>query len=49
MGSKSIAIIIVVGGALAFAVATRVTSSANASAGNCYSGDSGPTAVTICQ
>ncbi|MFL6753111.1 MAG: hypothetical protein ACJ8D5_00370 [Sphingomicrobium sp.] len=49
MGSKSIAICIILGGALLFAVASRLTSSANASASDCYSGDSGPSTVTICQ
>jgi len=42
-----IALVIAAGGALA--VIPKVTSTADAANGNCYSGDAGPDTPTICQ
>ena len=49
MSKKLVLVAVVVAGALLFAFANQTTSSADAASGDCYSGDKGPDAPTICQ
>jgi hypothetical protein len=49
MSKKLILVGLVVSAGLFFAVVPKITSSADAASGDCYSGDKGPDTPTICQ
>jgi hypothetical protein len=49
MSKKLVLVAAVVAVTLVFAFANRTTSSADAAASDCYSGDTGPSTPTICQ
>jgi hypothetical protein len=49
VSKKWIVIALVMAAGLVVAVVPKVTSTADAANGNCYSGDAGPDTPTICQ
>lgn len=49
MSKKLILVTVLVAAGLLFALVPKVTSSADAAHGDCYSGDKGPDTPTICQ
>jgi hypothetical protein len=49
MSKKLILVAVLVAAGLLFALVPKVTSSADAAHGDCYSGDKGPDTPTICQ
>ena len=49
MSKKLILVAIVIAAGLLFAVVPRMSSSADAASGDCYSGDKGPDTPTICR
>ena len=49
VSKKWIVIALVLAAGLVFAVVPKITSTADAANGNCYSGDAGPDTPTICQ
>ena len=49
MSKKLVLVALVIAAGLLFAVVPKLSSSADAAGGDCYSGDKGPDAPTICQ
>jgi hypothetical protein len=49
MSKKLILVAVLVAAGLLFALVPKVTSSADAAHGDCYSGDKGPDTPTLCQ
>lgn len=49
MSKKSILLVVLVAAGLLFALVPKLSSTADAAHGDCYSGDKGPDTPTICQ